>query len=34
MPVGVMILTRNMPSMVGVNGNIRGSGSSSGLALG
>ncbi|KAF9688296.1 hypothetical protein SADUNF_Sadunf02G0182800 [Salix dunnii] len=34
MPAGVMIPTRNMPSMIGVNGNVGGSGSSSGLALG
>ncbi|XP_034906277.1 homeobox-leucine zipper protein HDG2 isoform X2 [Populus alba] len=34
MPAGVMIPARNMPSMIGVNGNIGGFGSTSGLALG
>ncbi|KAI5599586.1 hypothetical protein POPTR_002G230200v4 [Populus trichocarpa] len=34
MPAGVMIPARNMPSMIGVNGNVGGFGSSSGLALG
>ncbi|XP_011011492.1 PREDICTED: homeobox-leucine zipper protein HDG2-like isoform X4 [Populus euphratica] len=34
MPAGVMIPARNMPSMIGVNGNVGGFGSTSGLALG
>ncbi|KAG6785247.1 hypothetical protein POTOM_010977 [Populus tomentosa] len=34
MPAGVMIPARNMPSMIGVNGNIGGFGSTSRLALG
>lgn len=34
MPAGMMIPARNMPSMIGVNGNAGGFGSSSGLALG
>lgn len=34
MPAGLMIPARNMPSMIGSNGNISGFGSSSGLTLG
>ncbi|XP_050380710.1 homeobox-leucine zipper protein HDG2 isoform X1 [Argentina anserina] len=34
MPAGIMIPARNMPSMMGSNGNLSGYGSSSGLTLG
>ncbi|XP_057985219.1 homeobox-leucine zipper protein HDG2 isoform X2 [Hevea brasiliensis] len=34
MPAGVMVPARNMPSMIGTNGNVSGFGSSSGLTLG
>ena len=34
MPAGIMIPARNMPSMMGSNGNLGGYGSSSGLSLG
>ncbi|KAF3443703.1 hypothetical protein FNV43_RR13393 [Rhamnella rubrinervis] len=34
MPAGIMIPARNMPSMIGRNGNVGGFGSSSGLCLG
>ncbi|KAA8526494.1 hypothetical protein F0562_008303 [Nyssa sinensis] len=34
MPAGIMIPVRNMPSMIGGNGNVAGFGSSSGLTLG
>lgn len=34
MPAGIMIPARNMPSMMGSNGNVGGYGSSSGLSLG
>jgi len=34
MPAGIMIPARNMPSMIGRNGNVVGFGLSSGLSLG